>query len=429
MPVTIQRRALAVLGAGALAATLLASVSQHADAARACRIEVTTRIDAKERFAGRSVAKYVYATAKGSAVGQYDHAGNVIMTTYPLGAYPSLVNKKIGELEAVGSMLQSQAPTALGGINADFFVFADIQGEPRIEMARGPMIKDGAVIRGTAQPRRVVGIDASMQPYGGVLGVRGFVAPKLAKVPKVSLRSVNWHVLVDGGANLYTTDWSRATDSTGKALYPRPAGQLEWVLNKRNKIKSIRSATQNAALRGTPVARGTRVVAFSADVAATAASVPLDTKIKVNIRQKTDTGTPLLTGVGRGLPVVEGGKPAPLGCRSYVKTSGAIAARPRTFVGWDGKGRWRTFTVPGTKVSSTGGKLVRSGGLGLANAANVAKALGMKYAYELDGGGSTSLWTRKRTVWSRQDLYKVSNPSGCSCQRWMANGLSFVPGA
>ncbi len=427
MPVTTRTRALAAMGAGALAATLLTALPQQADAARACRIDVTTRVDQKERFAGRSVSKYVYATAKGSAAGSFDHAGNVIMTTYPLGAYPSLVNKKIGELEAVGSMVQNQAPTALGGINADFFTFADIRYATHMEMARGPMVKDGVVIRGTARAQRVVGVDKLMQPYGGTLGVRGSVAPKATGAPKVRLRSVNWHALLDRGANLYTTAWSSAKRSDGLATYPRPAGEVEWVLNRRNKITSIRTSTSGASLRGAPVAQGTRVVAFSADVAASVVGVALDTKIKVSVRQKTDTGVRLLTGVGRGLPVVEGGKPAPLGCRAYAKTPGAKSARPRTFVGWDGKGRWRSFTVPGSSVTDANG-LSRSGGLGLANAANVARSLGMKYAYELDGGGSVSFYARKKNQWSRKDLYGVSNSGNCVCQRWMANGLAFVQG-
>ncbi len=424
MPVTLRTRAFAVIGAGAVTATLLTSLPQHADAARACRIDVTTRVDLKERFAGRSAAKYVYATAKGSAVGQLDHAGNVIMTTYPLGAYPSLVNKKIGELEAVGSMVKGQAPKALGGINADFFTFADIRYATHMEMARGPMVKDGVVIRGTARAQRVVGVDTLMQPYGGELGLRGSVAPKVTGNPKVKIRSVNWHALLGGGANLYTNAWSSTRRTDGQATYPRPAGVLEWVLGRRNKITSIRSATTNASLRGAPVDKGTRVVAFPSDVVASVAGVPLGTKIKLRVRQKTSTGVTLLTGVGRGLPVVEGGKPAPLGCRAYANTAGARAARPRTFVGWDGKGRWRSFTVPGSSVTDVGG-LSRSGGLSLANAANVAKNLGMKYAYELDGGGSVSFYTRKQNKWSRKDLYKVSNPGNCVCQRWMANGLAF----
>jgi hypothetical protein len=417
------------MGAGALAATLLTALPQQADAARACRIPVSKTFDLKERFAGGGVTKYFYATAQGSAVGQSNQSANVIMATYPLGAYPSLVNKNIGELQAVGSMVQSQAPTALAGINADFFTFADIRYATHMEMARGPMIKDGVVIRGTARAQRVVGIDKLMQPYGGTFGVRGSVAPKATGAPKVRIRSVNWHALLTGGANIYTPDWSSVKGTNGVALYPRPAGALEWVLNGRNKIKSIRSSTTSTTQLGAPVAAGTRVVAFSADVVSQISSVPVGTKIKVGIRQKTDTGTSLRTGVGRGLPVIEGGKPAPMGCRAYAKTSGAKAARPRTFVGWDGKGRWRSFTVPGSQITDANNKLSRSGGLSLANAANVAKTLGMKYAYELDGGGSTSFYTRKNAQWIRKDLYKVSNQTGCVCERWMANGLAFVQGA
>ena len=70
--------------------------------------------------------------------------------------------------------------------------------------------------------------------------------------------------------------------------------------------------------------------------------------------------------------------------------------------------------MPGSYVEAPGGKLSRTGGFGLANAANVAKKLGMANAYELDGGGSVSLWTRSGTAWTRRDLYKVSNPSNCT---------------
>jgi hypothetical protein len=96
-------------------------------------------------------------------------------------------------------------------------------------------------------------------------------------------------------------------------------------------------------------------------------------------------------------------------------------------VGWDGKGRWRSFTVPGSKVTDEGG-LSRTGGLSLANAANVAKSLGMKYAYELDGGGTVSFYTRKKTTWTRKDLYGVTAVNNCVCERRMANGLAFLQG-
>ena len=99
-----------------------------------------------------------------------------------------MVNRKIGELEAVGQMVQSQTPTALGGINADFFVSTGIRYASDVEMARGPMVKSGTVVRGTYRPQRVVGVDSLIHPYGGDLSLRGAVRPRVPDAAKVPLR-------------------------------------------------------------------------------------------------------------------------------------------------------------------------------------------------------------------------------------------------
>ncbi len=52
----------------------------------------------------------------------------------------------------------------------------------------------------------------------------------------------------------------------------------------------------------------------------------------------------------------------------------------------------------------------------------------MQDAYELDGGGTVSLYTRQRDHWSREDLYKVANPGNCVCERETANGQAFFRG-
>jgi hypothetical protein len=424
MSSTIGLRPAVLLGAAALGATLLAAVPHEADAApRPCRIDVTTQLDKSATFEGGGTAKYYWATAKGSQVGQYDHKGNVIMTTFPAGTYPELINKRIGERQAIGEMTKAQSAQALGSINGDFFVTPDIRYEDSIEMVRGPMVKDGKPIRGIYKRMRIVGVDKNLQPYGEFMGVRGSVQAQLTDAPELKVRALNWQKVLGGGVTVFTTDWSSLTRKDGKATYPRPAGEVEWVVNGRNKLIEVRNATKNAGKRGDPVERGTRVIAFSSNVAGQAKGVPLDTKITVKIRQSTTTGINLLTGVGRGLPMVEAGKPAPLGCRTYAQSQ---SARPRTFVGWDDLGRWRAFTVPGSKLENIDGTLLRNGGFGLANAANIARKLGMTYAYELDGGGSTTLYTRKGSDWTRRDMYKVRNPSGCSCERWMGNGLAFV---
>jgi len=82
--------------------------------------------------------------------------------------------------------------------------------------------------------------------------------------------------------------------------------------------------------------------------------------------------------------------------------------------------------VPGSKLEVVNGVVLRNGGFGLASAANIARKLGMTYAYELDGGGSTTLYTRTQSKWQRRDLYQVKNPTGCTCERTMSNGLAFV---
>jgi hypothetical protein len=382
-------------------------------------------VDLTERFAGRGKLEYAFASAQGSAVGNYDHQGNVIMTTFPRGAYPSLIQRNIGEREPIGSMAQAQAPEALGAINADFFLFADIGSTQDIEMARGPMVRDGVVIRGTHRPLQAVGVDTAGLPFGGELSLRGVVTAEGLDSLRVPVRSVNWHRLLDGGATIYTDDWS-ALRKDGAALFPRPAGAVEWVLSVRNRVKEVRSATVSPELLGAPVKAGTRVIAFPAEVAASTEAVPLGTKVRARVRQVTTSGVQLSTAVGRGLTLLDSGRPAPLGCRAYMKSSGAKSARPRTIVGWDGKGRWRAFIVPGSDVSDSDGVLRRTGGFSLINAANVARQFGMRYAFELDGGGSTTLWTRKRSSWSRKDLYGVANPSGCVCERPVANGLVFL---
>jgi hypothetical protein len=426
LPATNALRVAAVVVAGGLASSLLVALPNTADAAKACKIPVTTRLDKSEKFAGKGKAKYYWTHADGSVVGQFDNSANVIMTTFPVGAFPTLINKKIGERSAVGAMTKAQTPTALGSINGDFFIKPDIRYAQDIEMARGPMVKGGQIIRAFHTQQRVVGVDQAGHPFAGLMGVRGNVQARVpADAPKLKVRAINWHQVPSGGVTIYTSDWSSLM-SGGKAVTPRPAGTVEWVLSGRNKIKEIRNSTQNTALLGAPVTGDTKVIAFAANVADSASGIQVGTKVRVKTNQSTNTGAVLKTAIGRGLPMIEDGKPGPLGCRAYAKSPSAKASRPRTFVGWDAMGRWRAFIVPGTKVELVNGALSRTGGYGLASAANIAKKLGMTYAYELDGGGSTTLWTRKQSTWTRKDLYGVSNPGGCDCERWVTNGLSFV---
>ncbi|MFL6287752.1 MAG: phosphodiester glycosidase family protein [Actinomycetes bacterium] len=394
-----------------LVVTTLVAVSDNADSASPCHVKTSTRLDSRTHCAGGGVLHRYTATATGAAKGGYNQTGKVVLATYPKGAVPRLINAKVGLREPIGKMVRNQRRQAVAAINGDFFVFPDMRGMNDVEMSRGPMVRDGHLIRATAQRQRVVGVTTKHKPFAGMVAVRGTVRAKGSRVT-TPVRALNWHQVKPGGVSIYTQAWSDAI--------PRPRGRIEWVLNSHNTIRKVRSPARNSGELGDPVRDGTRVIAFSRDTAKAVRGMSTGTTVEVHTHQATGSKAKLLTAVGRGLPMVQGGVAAPLGCNAYDHSK---AARPRTFVGWNSRGRWLSLTVPGSTFDGIG---LRIGGFGLANAANIARSLGMVRAYELDGGGSTTLYTRSKSgSWNRRDLYGV-NTSVCACERPMTNGLAFI---
>ncbi len=351
-----------------------------------------------------------YAASVNYPVGTtYDQSAKVVLGVYAQNAYPTLLRAKIGTRTKTGQMVQRQQPRAVSGINGDFFLTPTIRGTT-LEMARGPMVKKGRVIRADQTRRRVVGIDMKFRPFGGTMGIRGSI--RRGNHHAIDIAAVNWQRVRADGVTLYTRDWN-ASSAT-----PRPAGRAEWVLNEHNKIRELRTPAQNAGKRGNPVGNGSRVLAFPRRLVPVAANAHVGDRVRVNLRQTTNNGHKLRTAIGRGLPLIERGVAAPLGCDAYESK----AARPRTIVGWNKAGAWRTFIVPGKYFSGPG---LRQGGLGLAMAASVARKLGLWRAYELDGGGSTTMYTRSRADnWTRRDLYGFDTSTG-RYEREMTNGLAF----
>jgi hypothetical protein len=226
------------------------------------------------------------------------------------------------------------------------------------------------------------------------------------------MAGVNWDSVQSDGFTLYTNAYSHSSAS------PRPAGVGEWVINGHNKIVEVRTATVNAARRGLAVQSGTRVLAFPSTYASVASAGAVGQRVRVRLSQVTNTGVTLKTAVGRGAILVKDGVAAPAGCSAYDYSA---AARPRTIVGWTGTGQWLSLTIPGNNISGTS----RTGGFGLANSAALAKKLGMRFAFELDGGASTTWYTRSTAgTWTRRDLFGVS---GGTYERPVSDGLAFLP--
>lgn len=408
------RQAAAAAGTAALLAGALLTVEVPSTSAATvvpCGNTVTAfDLLSKASFAdGGKIRRYRATVDFPGRTGFYDQSGNVMVGVYPTGSLPTIIAPSVGDRATVGTLVKAQQPTALAGINGDFFVMRSIRGKT-VELSRGPMIRDGRFLRADKGRLKVVGVDTTGQPFAGLVGARGSM--RIGTGPSTPLMGINWNTVQARGFTLYTTAWSRSTAS------PRPAGAGEWVLNGRNKIIEVRTSTLNAAKRGATVAAKTKVLAFPSTLESVAAAGVVGQKVRLRVQQNTDTGVTLTTAIGRGMTLVRRGEAAPNGCAAYDSSA---AARPRTVIGWTRSGDWRTVIVPGSNISGTS----RTGGFGLANTAALAKKLGLRFAYELDGGASVTWYTRDTAgVFTRRDLFGVS---GGTYERPVDNGLAFLP--
>ena len=377
-----------------------------------CAVTVTKlALKSSKRFAAHGLLERYRAAADYPNGTTYDQAAKVVLTQYGSTTSPTTISTKIGSRQTIGEMVKAQEPQATGAINGDFFVRPTILGK-RLEIARGPVVRDGRIVRANRDRKRVVGVDTSRDPYGGTLALRGAIS--VGSYPAVNLMGINWESVPSDGASLFTTNW-QASSAT-----PRPAGAAEWVIDRQNKIVSVRG-TGSGSL-GASVANGTRVVAFGQNQTQTATFGRIGDVVKVRVRQKTNSGVKLQSAIGRGSQLVADGVAAPRGCTAYAYSR---ASRPRTLVGWTRTGEWRSLTVPGDFFENCP-VCLRNGGFALANEAAIAAQLGIWQAFELDGGGSTTLYTRSsRGRWVRRDLYGLDKTTG-TYERPVSDGFAFV---
>ncbi len=299
----------------------------------------------------------------------------------PPKAQPRLVTKKLGALGDLRAQLESpKGKRGISAVNGDFFYGYRIDNQT-VYLPRNASVTHGKPVRmGTARTR-VIGIDKTGAPFNGEVGITGTVAHG-KKVFNVD--SMNWQVLGDAGVAVYTSAWTDVRDAK------RPAGVVEWVV-KKGKITAVRTGNKT----GKTVQPHTKVVAFGTKFAAVAKRAKVKSSALIAVQQDTTTGVALQEAIGRGVSLVDAGK-VDLPCEGLW-----YQQRPRTTVGWDKDGNWMTLSLPGSGYDRNG---YRIGGLGLAQEANVAIALGFVEADELDGGGSTTAMVRRSDGnWDRVD--------------------------
>ena len=201
------------------------------------------------------------------------------------------------------------------------------------------------------------------------------------------------------------------------ATTPSGAG-TEVVLDRRSRVVEVRS-TRGVALR-----RGQRSVQATGNL-----TDDLETVARVGRRLRLVTGLRghghRLLHRGSGVSVVNGGPELVRAGRLHVtaRADGFVRPlepsfyygfsqqrNPRTFAGTDATGRTLIATVDGRSTASLGTSIVET--------AAVARALGMREAINLDGGGSTTMVARGQVV---------NLPSDATGERPVGDALLVLP--
>ncbi|ADB35632.1 Sporulation domain protein [Kribbella flavida DSM 17836] len=179
-----------------------------------------------------------------------------------------------------------------------------------------------------------------------------------------------------------------------------PSGPgAEVIVDRRGVVTAIRPAT-----RGGAIPEGGRTVqATGSQVAALLAAAQVGRRLEIRAvltdargrdvrlspRTSVVNGGPELVRDGRLMATPKADGMAPAGNPNFYY--GWVHKRnPRTIAGVDAQGRTVLITADGRNVSSLG--------LGIAEAAAVAKSLGLREAVNLDGGGSTTMVANGKVV-------------------------------
>jgi len=198
-----------------------------------------------------------------------------------------------------------------------------------------------------------------------------------------------------------------------------PSGPgLEAVLDRSERVVSLRSP------RGGPLLRCYRTIQATGSLVSRLQKAAL---VGERLRISTDLRAAGRSVLQRGAvsSIVNGAPELVRNGRVHVtpRTDGFVrptnpsfyygfsaSRNPRTFAGVDARGRTLLATVDGRSTDSLGLTIVETG--------TVAKALGMRNALNLDGGGSTTMVVRGQVV---------NQPSDATGERPVGDALLIVP--
>ncbi|MFG3232967.1 phosphodiester glycosidase family protein [Streptomyces antibioticus] len=286
----------------------------------------------------------------------------------------------------------ADARRAVAGINGDFFNISETQhpGVPATGASVGPAIADGKVLKGAVPVGQrfgpelppgtgtgaVVGVDTGGRARVDTLSLVGSVS---ALGRRLALRGLNQYALPENAIGAFTSDWGRV--SRARAVCGTDTDRAAPCATRTYEVTVRRGQVVSASARpgSGAVTPGTTVLLGREAGAARLRTLRVGERVTVRYGLDSASSAVYRFAVG-GYPVLAGGR-ARAGLDSRVPAV-------RTAVGIGAGGR-RVF------LFALDGAAAYRRGLTVAEVAAALRALGATEGFSLDGGGSTTLVTRK----------------------------------
>jgi hypothetical protein len=288
----------------------------------------------------------------------------------------------------------------LGGVNADFFLFAP-PGVPT-----GTLISNRQVITGPSRSP-VFAFTMEGVPLIATLSVSG-----QAVVRDEALEIANWNRAAQSGLALFDENWGRMTDSATAAI--------ELVLSQAGTARVLQVDTLTT---GVPIPAGGRVLVAgrTAPASVRAALLALRAGDTVATRVSLKPQHPREAVGGRPVLVRDS-----VIADNPDSTAFARSRHPRTAVGISGAGT-TPHDYAGRRillVTVDGRQAPYSDGMTLRELASLMLALGARNALNLDGGGSTTLVYADPD--SARTLRVANRPSDAQGERPVGDALAII---
>ena len=328
---------------------------------------------------------------------------------------PFVFSGEVRSTSTLGNMityLENRGYRAVMGINGDFFDTAT--GTPR-----GTVINNGNIITSGFATDRVITFDqnnrAAVRAVTLEYELRGRIGFEYngEYFENDIVKRIDFFNVPFGGArglHLFNRHNASSTRTSGNAVeVVVEMGSVENAQIRAGNtivgtVVSVNSSGSNAPIGDTQIVLSTVVGSASSN---DLALLIVGSQVEIVVRDTSGDGhfANVREAMGVYNPIVEGGR---------VVTSGT-GLNPRTAIGITADGSVLLYVVDGRQASSRG--------LGLADLANHMIALGGVYAFNLDGGGSTTMHARFPGIDASPTL---KNSPSDNAQRRVANGLIFV---